>query len=419
MTIKLYIILTALSIAIFTISCNTQTGETEKHDEHDLHHEHGESGIVRLNENQQRALGIKTGSFQMRNLTTAVKANGQLNISPADKAEVSAVIGGNVKSIKVFVGDKVKKGQVLAVLEHPDYIKLQEDFAVSANESEFLKQEYERQKKLFENDITAQKKYQKAKTAYNIAKAKYEGLKSRLLLLKLSPEKVKNGQISNTIPILSPVSGSVNRVNVKLGTFADAKDIMFEIADNSKIHADFTVYEKDIHLLEKGQIVHFTVSNHPDKEFTARLFAIGTAFDSDTHSVLVHADIEGDTKNLIPGMYISGHLHTDKHYVRTLPDDAIVKDGTKSYIFITEEKHKNHEHEAHETHNHETENEHAHEPDEHTIAYKMTEVITGNSDEGFTQVSLIDSLPEGSKIVLNAAYYLLADMKKEETEHKH
>ena len=71
------------------------------------------------------------------------------------------------------------------------------------------------------------------------------------------------------------------------------------------------------------------------------------------------------------------------------------------------------EKENHEEHNHEMEE------DEHKLTFRMVEVITGLKDDGYTEIHLIDSLPGDTKIVLNAAYYLLADMKKEETEHDH
>ena len=57
--------------------------------------------------------------------------------------------------------------------------------------------------------------------------------------------------------------------------------------------------------------------------------------------------------------------------------------------------------------------------EEHIMAFRMIEVITGLKDDGYTEIHLINSLPENTQVVMNAAYYLLADMKKEETEHEH
>ncbi|MDD2263238.1 MAG: efflux RND transporter periplasmic adaptor subunit, partial [Clostridia bacterium] len=351
-----------------------------------------------------------------------------------------AIIGGNVKEIKVFHGDKVNKGQVLAILEHPDYIALQEEFAETANKLEFLEQEYARQKELFENNVGAGKDFQRVKSEFNTANARYEGLKSRLQLLHLSPDKVKEGSISNTISILSPISGFVNDVNIKMGTYVDAKDQLFSITDNREIHADFMVYENDVHLLENGQKIDFTVSNRPGEELSATIFAIGKEFEPNTRAVHIHARLDKNPGNLIPGMYVSGHIHTDENNTRTLPNDAVVAEGTKSYIFIldesveaekheghvdeavaeNEEGHEGHEHEAEENHEeHEGEAGHEDENDSHVMAFRMVEVITGKQDGGYTEIKLLSPLSDDTQIVMNAAYYLLADMKKEETEHEH
>jgi cobalt-zinc-cadmium efflux system membrane fusion protein len=402
---------------IFAVAITLMSCSSKKEESGEEHEEHGDEGVVVLNKQQQEALNLELGTFQMRNLTTVVKTNGQLAVPPSSSADITAIIGGNVKRIKVFHGDYVHRGQLLAVLEHPDYIKIQEDFAEVANSLEFLEKEYLRQKELYENNVGAGRDYQEAKSKYNTAKARYEGLKSRLQLLHLSPEKVKSGQISSTINIVSPINGYVNEINIKVGTFVDAKDKLFEITDNSAIHADFLIYEKDVHLVKLGQKVHFTVSNRPDEEFTADIFAIGKEFDPNTRAIHIHAKINEKVNALVSGMYISGHLHTDKKYTRTLPNDAIVAEGTKSYIFIlTDGKEEEHGHDEAEEESHGLEDE---AQDENIKAFKMVEVITGQKDDGYTEVHLIDSLPENTKIVMNAAYYLLADMNKEETEHEH
>ena len=247
MKTKLYIVLIAL-LSLAIASCNTKNTNSNEHEEH------SEKGVVTLSKKQQNFLNLKIGSFEMRNLTTVIKITGVLEVPPESKAGVTAIIGGNVKKISVFQGDKVRKGQTLAVLEHPDYITIQEDFATIANSLDYLKQEYERQKELFDNNVGSGKNFQKARSDYNIAKVKYEGLKSRLLLLGLSPKKVEDGKISNTINIVAPISGYVNEVNIKVGEYIDAKTQLFELSDNSKIHADFKVYEKDVHLLKRVKI---------------------------------------------------------------------------------------------------------------------------------------------------------------------
>ena len=390
---KIYLVLAAISLALILGGCSQSPSANNEEQEYE--HE-GEKGKVSLNKEQFEALGIKLGGFQMRNLTTVVKVNGQLEISPESRADITTLMGGNVKEIKVFHGDKVRKGQPLAVLEHPDYIALQEDYAEIANKLDYLKQEYERQKELYKNNAASGKAYQKAKSDYYVALSKYKGLQSRLELLNISPEKVKAGEISSQIVLRSPIDGYVNEVDVKVGTYVGPQDRLFEITDHNAIHADFMVYEKDVYLLRKGQTIHFKVSNMPGKELTAKIFAIGKEFEPNTRAVHVHAAIDSMPGGLVPGMYLSGHLHTDEKYTRTLPNDAIVKEGTKSYIFVMEDEN----------------NEHGNEKE---YTFRKVAVITGKQDEGFTEIKLAEGVGDDDKIAQNKAYYLLADMNKEET----
>ncbi len=398
---------TKIFITIFAIialvSCNNssiQKGENEEQHEH-------EEGVVELSKKQEKALNLELGKVQERNLTTVVKINGELSVSPSSSANITAIVGGNIKKINVFQGDKVKKGQQLVVLEHPDYIAMQEDFAVIAHNLDFLEQEYKRQKQLYEKNVGSGKDFQKAKADYNTAKAKYEGLKSRLQLLNLSPEKVKQGKISNTVNILSPINGYVSEVNIKVGTYVDAKDVILEITDNSDLHADFKVYEKDVHLIRKGQKIHFTVANNPDKEYTANVFAIGKEFEKKSRAISIHSRINETADDLIPGMYITGHLHADKKHTQALPNQAIIKKGVKSFVFILDDDEHS---ETKQNANHES---------EEKDRFKMIEVITGVSDAGYTEVHFVDEIDKNTLIVQNVAYYLLAEMGKEETEHSH
>ncbi len=438
MKTKIFIVLIAVATLLSCNSNKKENSETGKHAEHEKPED-----VIMLNKLKREALNLQLGNFQMRNLTTLVKTNGQLEVPPSASADITAIIGGNVKEIKVFHGDKVNKGQVLVILEHPDYIVIQEEFAETANKLEFLEQEFARQKELFENNVGAGKDFQQVKSEYNTAKSRYEGLKSRLQLLNISPEKVKNGSISNTISILSPISGFVNDVNIKLGTYVDAKDRLLSITDNREIHADFMVYENDVHLLKNGQKIDFTVSNLPGEELSATIFAIGKEFEANTRAVHIHAMLDKNPGNLIPGMYVSGHIHTDKNNTRTLPNDAVVAEGTKSYIFILDESIEAEEHEQHEGHeievvtekegeheglDHQAEENHGEHDGEaghednvggHVMAFRMVEVITGKQDGGYTEIKLLSPLADDTKVVMNVAYYLLADMNKEETEHAH
>ena len=224
----------------------------------------------------------------------------------------------------------------------------------------------------------------------------------------------------NTTVSLAEGTGSFKSDELSLST-------QFSITDSKVAKIEIVCNDSDV-----DQIVSVIST----KELTATVFAIGKEFEANSRAVHIHAKINEKVSGLIPGMYISGHLHTDEKYTRALPNDAIVSEGTKSFIFILdneaieEQGHSETEHAGHDEDKEAQVEEGNHEGHEHgdaddddatqeKMAFRMVEVIPGLKDEGYTEIQLINSLPENTQVVLNAAYYLLADMKKEETEHEH
>lgn len=114
---------------------------------------------------------------------------------PQNEAAVTAIIGANITSIKVIEGDKVRKGQVLAYLSHPDLIKLQTDYINSWNQLQYLEKEYQRQKKLYEEKVGSGKEFQKIQADYQSMKGTVKGYEAQLKLMGLNLDKMLKGEL--------------------------------------------------------------------------------------------------------------------------------------------------------------------------------------------------------------------------------
>jgi cobalt-zinc-cadmium efflux system membrane fusion protein len=109
---------------------------------------------------------MRVDTLKLRNMGEYVEANGELEVPPQNEATVTAIIGANVQSIKVIEGDKIKKGQVLAYLSHPDIIDVQTEYSSNWNQLQFLTSDYERQKKLYDENVGSGKEFQRIKSEY-------------------------------------------------------------------------------------------------------------------------------------------------------------------------------------------------------------------------------------------------------------
>ncbi|RPI73870.1 MAG: efflux RND transporter periplasmic adaptor subunit [Ignavibacteriales bacterium] len=397
---KIFLILLILPLLFSFLNCGNTLEEETKEEADPKSKE-----FVEITEAQMKAVDIKLGRFEKRNLKTTVKANGVLEIPPQNKANVSAMLGGTVKSINVIEGNFVKEGAILALLEHPQFIELQQEYLETLNSLQFIKQDYERKKKLYDENISSGKEYQKTESEFKTMNSKLKSLKAKIEMIGLNPGEIEEGKISNTIPIKAPIHGYVRKIEINIGAFAEPQMDMFEIVDNHHIHIDLLVYENDINKVKKGQKVRFKVPNLADKELQAKIFAVGKAFEEDLKAVRIHAEIENPDNELIPGMYVDGRIIVDNYEVSSLPETALIREGESSFIFIkTEEEHNEKEEDSN--------------GEEH-LRFKKISVRTGASDNGFTEVIPLEEIPENSQVVIYGAYYLESEMSKGEAEHHH
>lgn len=398
-----------LAIVLFFVFKGSDEAPATKDNETHTEEAEGVVKEVELNEAQYRTAGIALGDFSFKNLSEVIHANGYTKLPPQNQADVTVLVEGTVKSIKVIEGQFVKQGQVLATIESLEFTKLQQSYLESKSSLEWYAEEYERQKTLSAENVNAKKAMQKAKADYEGEKARFASLKKQLNILNLSGE---GGAIS-VMAIKAPISGYITAINVKIGTTAKLGESLFSIVDNSKMHVDLLVYEKDLQKVKPGQQVRFTLTNQDNAEIMGQIFSVGKAFENETKSVAVHADILNEKQLLIPGMYVNALIDVGVNKVKALPEDAIVRADGREFIFILEkvEEEKGHDNQA--GHTHEDSHEHA----EHSgkgYHFQRIEVKTGTKQLGFVQVNLLQHIPDESQIVVKGAYYIQSHLLKSE-----
>ncbi len=392
-----------VSVIVFLGSCTTDkaTTATEEHDEQQDEHNEGESKGVSITTAQAEVLGLTTTLVVKKSLGNNIKVNGFLDLYPQDEANVNAFIGGNISKIYFVEGDKVKKGQVLARLEHPDYLQMQQELQQSVNELAYLKTEFERKEKLYKEEISSGREFQKARSEYYSTQSKIKGLKAKLKLLNLNVPKVVAGELFPTVPVISPIDGFIGEIYVRIGDFANPGVNLFYITNNAKTHVDFRVYEKDIYKIKVGQKAYFTIANKPGELIEAHIQTIGRTFEDDPKAIHVHAIIDSEVRtDLLPGLYVEGRIVESEHLVDVIPEEAIIKEGNRSFIFIK----ATHDGEEH---------------PEKKLAFTVVDVTTGIKDAGFIEVTFAEPLPKGTEVVVKGAYMLSSELVKGELEHGH
>ncbi len=390
-----------ISIALVTflaMGCNNKANSGSGHNGENTEQgkDKHEEGVVELTKVQAETIGLETNTLEKKSLGNTIKVTGQLELFPQDRANISPFVGGNVRSIKVIEGDKVNKGQVLAYLEHPDIITMQQEYQEKNDELVFLKQDFERKQTLYDKGVSSGKEFQMAQSKFRSTTSSVNGLRSKLRLLGISTDQVLQGQIYSAVPITTPISGYVDEVMISLGDYVAPQTKMFMVSDNSEIHVDFKVYEKDIRKVKEGQEIYFTVASKPDELLKAKIHAIGKTFETDPKALHVHADVHNEDKELLPGMYVEGRIVQDQKMAFAVPEDAIIKEGEQSFIFILDVDG---------------------EKEENKMKFKMIPVNVGISDLGYVEINLPTEIGQDVRVVTKGAYTLSSEMIKGELGH--
>ncbi len=330
--------------------------------------------------------GIELGAAEEISLSETIQANGIIQAPPQDVATISAPLGGFVKKMNLLEGSFVPKGQAVIELEHPDYIKLQQEYLQALSRIDFLGKELERQTELEKENVGARRKLEQSDSDYRATKALVASLEAQLKLLGLNPKLVRQGSMLSTIQLRAPFNGYVKTLNVNIGRHVNANEALMEIVNKQHLHVELNVFEKDIAKVKEGQLIRFALTQGNTQQQAARVELVAKTFDGDTKTVRVQGHLLANSEAMVPGAYVRAQIVTDQKKVAALASDAIVRDGKKSYVYGLVKK------------------------NEQYYYFKKIPVKTGTSEKGYTEIHLQTSL----LLVRKGSYFISAEVAKAE-----
>ena len=410
--------ITAIIVLIFTFSaCKNdkqkegQATEAKATEKAEAPHEEETPTIATLTEEQIKTVGIQLGVIEQKELTATIRANGLLKVPNNNKANATSLYGGVIKTLNVQIGDYVKKGQVIATIANPQFIQLQEEYLSTASRITFAEQELSRQKELFEGNAGAKKNLQSATAELNSLRTRRASLQQQIQLMGINPGSVSNGNLKSTLVVTSPLNGTVSNVFAKIGSYVDVSSPVIEIVDNSSLHLDLNVFEKDLPMLKVGQTIHFRITNNAVEDYNAKIFAIGSSFENESKTIAAHAVVQGNKTGLIDGMNVTAIVSLNNVTTSAVPNDAIVNADGKYYIFVqTNKKAEEHHEEGEEEGSHKEGEEKEHKEDKSSKNFEKVEVLKGVSDMGYTAVTFVNEIPADAKIVIKGAFFVNAKL---------
>lgn len=395
-------------LSLILLSCGKPEKTEETKEKTEEHSEHESSDFAELTQDQMNAVGITLGQIEMKELTSIVKANGALSVPNNNKASATSLYGGVIKTLNVQVGDFVRKGQVIATIANPEFIQLQEDYLTTGSRITFAEQEYRRQKELFDNDAGAKKNLQNADAELKTLRTKRASLQRQIQMMGISPGNVSNKNLRSGLAVTAPISGTISNILLQIGSYIDVSSPVAEIVDNSSLHLDLQVFEKDLPLIKVGQKIHFTLTNSPVSEYDAEVYSIGTAFENQSKTIPIHCKVKGNKNGLIDGMNATAVVSLNNQLMPAVPNTAITSADGKDYIFLVNDK------KAKDYKDEKTQEKH----NEKTINFEKVEVAKGTSEMGYTAITPVKPIPGNAKIATKGAFFINAKLTNS-GEHEH
>lgn len=382
--IKRFILVAALTVITFVgfsflSQSKAETPESENQEEEiDFQN-------IPLSEKQVKAVDLKMGEAQEREMDAMLHVNGSLVLRAQDMGNVSSLMGGIVKNVYVKEGQMVSRGQVVATIENTDVVTLQREYYTAYKESEMARLELDRQKTLASAGAGIKKTLQMSEKNYKVAQANLLGTGRQLQQMGISTKEVAKGKFTTVFPLRAPISGTVSDMQASLGSYADMQTPLMKIRNNHAVECDLNVFEKDIAKVKVGDQVLVSLTNQPGVNVSGRVYGMNQYLNKGTKSIAVHVKLDAKRgAKLFEGMYVSGQIATGRQLCMTLPDKAIVSADGKQYVFALNQQHSK----------------------GGTYSFSRHEVTTGVSNNGYTEVALCKHLKKGQKIVTDNAFYL-------------
>lgn len=395
-----YLIIILFSVTLFACGNNAVKEQEQPSAVHEEGETEPQGNMVGLTQVQMETAEIILGSIQMKNLGSSIRANGTLTVPNQNKALVTSVTSGVLNSLRVQPGNAVKKGDLIATIINPDIARPQQELQTVNAQISLAEIELKRQQELVAGNAAPLKNVQRIETELKTFQTTRNSLEKQLSLSGISVSEINKGNIITTIPVRAPITGTVSDVSAQIGSAVDQSTPIAGIVNNSELHLDLFVYERDLSRLSAGQLIHFTLTNNPGKEFDAKIYSIGSAFANESKAIPVHAVVRGNKAGLIEGMSVTALISIGNKSAPAVPTEAIVSAEGQEYIFIkstdTAGRQKADEHDTKE------------------IQFERVQVIKGASDVGYTEVRFTKDIGPGAQIVTKGAFFVLAKMTNTE-----
>lgn len=271
----------------------------------------------------------------------ALSLSGKMAYGDDRYSKISSPLVGRAVDVRAHLGDHVKAGEVLLVIDSPEIAAVYSDYVKEASELEYSTRAYELAKDLYETKALAQKDLKQAENDLIKARAEFRRAKERLLSLRVPAAEVEKPlaqqRITSRFELKSPLDGTVVERSVTPGQSVggDADQVLFTVADLGKLQVIADLFERDLSLVKVSQMAKVSVEAYPGEDFTAVVASVGDLVDPNTRTIKVRAWVSNEQHRLKPEMFARLKIDVgDAGSFLTLPKEAVLETEGKYFVYL-------------------------------------------------------------------------------------
>jgi cobalt-zinc-cadmium efflux system membrane fusion protein len=371
-------------------SAHDEHAEPAHADEHEAgeHDEHGEAGApaeadtVHLSDAQIAAAGIELATVRS-GASGAITVPATVAADPERSAVVAAAVGGRITSLTKNVGERVRRGDTLAVIESREAAELQAEVQAARQRLALAQSTLRREEELFRQKVSPEQDVLAART-----EAAEAGIRLRLAQQRLGASGASAGAL-NRLAVRAPLTGHVIARQVKLGQVVEADAELFQVADLSDMAVELALPPDSAAQVEVGSPV---VISTPGREATGRVAFVSPVIDSHTRQVQAIAMLPNENGQWRVGETVQASISMrDAKSTGTLavPKSAIQTVEDKPSVFVRTPE-----------------------------GFAVKHLVVGPATGDF--VTVVSGLSGGEKVATRNSYVLKAELGKgEDGEHAH
>ncbi|MDZ4257892.1 MAG: efflux RND transporter periplasmic adaptor subunit [Gemmatimonadales bacterium] len=376
----------ALFLTLAAAACNQGAAPAEEDVEAQAV-DSSEAGVVSVDSATMASVGIRVAAVTSAP-SGGLAVTGTITYDANLVSHIGSRTAGRVVDLRADLGDAVKSGQVLAVLESPEVGQVRSEEREAEELLAIAQENFDREQRLETQGISSRKELLDAEADLRRTEAALRSARERLRVLGAGHGN--GGEFGLT----APFAGVVVERQVTRGEMADPKDQLFVIADLSRVWVLLNVFERDLATVRVGQPVQVTTSAWPGREFAGRIVYLGAVLDTATRTIQARIEVPNRDGALRPGMFATARISASGAgpTMPVVPRDAVQEIEGETVVFV---------------------------PNDHPGEFRAQAIVVG-APVGADMVSISAGLAIGDMIVVSGAFMLRSELAKGEIgEHGH